>query len=66
MCSDKKYNRKRENEMKKKISALILALIAAVAVMSAGLTVSAEDTFTCTGAYYVDFTVGILCTQPVA
>ena len=58
MCSDKKYNRKRENEMKKKISALILALIAAVAVMSAGLTVSAEDTFTCTGAYYVDFTVG--------
>lgn len=44
--------------MKKKISALILALIAAVAVMSAGLTVSAEDTFTCTGAYYVDFTVG--------
>lgn len=41
MCSDKIKNRKRENEMKKKISALILALIAAVAVMSAGLTVSA-------------------------
>lgn len=58
MCSDKIKNRKRETEMKKKISALILALIAVIAVMSAAFTVSAEDTFTCTGAYYVDYSVG--------
>lgn len=44
--------------MKKKITVLFLALIAVVAIMSVGFTVNAEDTFTCTGAYYVDFTVG--------
>ena len=63
MCSDKIKFRKRETEMKKKISALILALIAVIAVMSAGFTVSAEDTFTCTGAYYIDYTVGSIGTK---